>query len=88
MPRFLDVVIDTATAILKKIGAGAIADGFTLRDLHQKRWSRLTDRDQVAAGLELLVDHHWLSVRPVVTGGRQKDTYQISPYALNGNCQN
>jgi uncharacterized protein DUF3987 len=46
-----------AQAILTKIREGELQDGFTAREVHQHDWSGLTDRDQVQAGLNLLVEH-------------------------------
>jgi hypothetical protein len=72
----------TATAILKRIRKGELEDGFTLRDIHQKDWSNLSDREQVQHGLDLLVDFEWLSETKIKTGGRPKTIYGINPRAL------
>ncbi len=71
-----------AKAILARIRKGEIADGFTLRDVHQKGWANLTDRDQVKAGLDLLCDLDWLVAKIEQTGGRPRTTYSINPGAL------
>ena len=41
---------------MKRIRAGDLLDGFTGRDVHRRQWAHLTEREQVAAGLVLLVD--------------------------------
>jgi hypothetical protein len=69
----------TAAAILAHIRNGDLADGFTLRDIHQRDWSALTDREQVQAGLDLLLDLDWLAVEKIATGGRPKILYRINP---------
>ena len=70
-----------AKAILTHIQKGQIEDRFTARDIHQKRWSKLTDRGQVQAGLNLLCDLDWIAPqeqRP--TGaGRHTICYRINP---------
>lgn len=66
----------TAKAILKRILHRELVDGFTLRDIHQKDWANLTDREQVKAGLD------WLAANLEKTGGRNKTTYAINPGAL------
>lgn len=68
-----------ASAILKRIRAGDITDGFSARDVHQKGWANLSDRDQVGTGLNLLVDLDWLSPQIVQTGGRPRTVYAINP---------
>jgi putative DNA primase/helicase len=47
---------DTARTILSKIWDGNLPPGFSARDIHQREWSRLTIRDDVQAGLDLLVE--------------------------------
>jgi Protein of unknown function (DUF3987) len=71
-------------AILNRIKAGELTDGFTARDVHQRNWSGLTERDWVQAGLDLLVDLDYLAAttdRPSERGGRPKTTYAINPRA-------
>jgi Protein of unknown function (DUF3987) len=69
-------------AILNRIRAGELTDGFTARDVHQRNWSGLTERDWVQAGLDLLVDLDYLAAttdQPGERGGRPKTTYTINP---------
>ncbi|MBA3576626.1 MAG: DUF3987 domain-containing protein [Sphingomonas sp.] len=73
----------TAAAILARIRKAELGDGFTLRDIHQRDWSNLTDRHQVRLGLDLLVDHGWLSAAEISTGGRPKTIYGINPRGLS-----
>jgi hypothetical protein len=72
-------------AILKHIRHGALHDGFTARDVHQRGWAHLTEHEHVVAGLSLLVDLDYLapptpSIGPA--GGRPKVTYLINPRSL------
>jgi hypothetical protein len=74
--------IAAAKAILKHIKNGDLLDRFTARDVHQKGWSHLTEREHVGAGLDLLVDLNYLApeeVGPGPTGGRRTATYFINP---------
>ena len=68
-----------AKAILSRIRAKQLEDGFTARDVHRPRWSRLTDHDQVQAGLNLLCDLDWLAAQSIATAGRSKTAYRINP---------
>jgi hypothetical protein len=80
--------VDAAQAILKHIRKCDLADGFTARDLHQKDWSRLTDRDAVEAGLTMLVDYDWLAEQRRQTHGRGRPTttYAINPRTWDENA--
>jgi hypothetical protein len=74
-----------ARAILTKLRAGGLQDGFTAREVHQHDWSGLTDRDQVQAGLNLLVELHYLAASSAVTlgrAGRPTTTYTANPRGL------
>lgn len=76
------VDVAAATAILDHIRNGDLTDGFTARDVHQKGWSNLTDRDHVQAGLDLLIDLDCIVAAmegPAPYGGRPKVTYTINP---------
>ena len=71
-----------AQAILTKIREGALHNGFTAREVHQHDWSCLTDRDQVQAGLNLLVELHYLAAASAAAserGGRPTTTYTVNP---------
>ena len=71
-----------AEAILTHIRRGELKDGFTARDVHQRGWSRLTEREHVQLGLNLLVDlDHLMEVTSEKTsyGGRPRVTYLINP---------
>jgi hypothetical protein len=71
-----------AKAILAHIKRGDLKDNFTARDVHRHGWAHLTERDQVGAGLSLLVDLD--HVREVANesrskGGRPRIQYIINP---------
>jgi hypothetical protein len=72
-----------AKAILAHIRKEDLADGFSARDVHQRNWSNLSDRDHVQAGLNLLCDLDWLAPvdKRLLTGGRPTIHYSINPRA-------
>ena len=74
-----------AKAILKHIRNGDLSDGFTARDVHQKGWGHLAEREHVGAGLNLLVDLDYLATFVPGKGaqvGRVKVTYLVNPRSL------
>ena len=74
-----------AKAILAKICKGDLRDGFSARDVHRPRWSNLSDREDVQAGLDLLCDLHWTAEeerKPGSKGGRPSTVYRINPTCL------
>jgi len=77
--------LSAAKAILKRIRSGDLTFGFTARDIQQRDWAHLTEREHVAAGLELLLDYDYIaasarSVGPL--GGRPAIRYEINPRGL------
>lgn len=54
---------------------------FTARDVHQKNWAGLSDRDAVASAIEVLTStHHCREVmRRSLTGGRPTISYEWNP---------
>jgi putative DNA primase/helicase len=78
--------VSAAKAILKHIRAGDLTDGFTARDILRHGWAHLTERDQIGAGLNLLVElDHLAAVKsaPIPQGGRPKTTYSINPRSIH-----
>lgn len=76
------IEVMAAKAILARIRAGELMDGFTLRDVHQHRWSNLTEHEWVQAGLNLLAELDYLTTKaigPGQYGGRPKVIYTINP---------
>jgi putative DNA primase/helicase len=68
-----------AHAILARIRKGDLADNFTARDVHQSKWAKLTDREIVQRGLDMLVGADWIQETSVGTGGRPSVKYAINP---------
>lgn len=54
--------IHAAHAIAKKIKAGAIREGMTVRELYRKDWSLLNDPKIVQGGLGLLENLNWIRI--------------------------
>ena len=74
-----------ALAILTKVREGELQDGFTAREVYQHDWSGLTDRKEVQAGLNLLVELHYLAASSAATlgrAGRPTTTYTANPRGL------
>ena len=74
---------DAAKAILDRIRGGDLLDGFTLRDIHQANWKKLSRaHTDIQAALDKLVTLKWLI--PVIQpsgqrGGRPTKVYRINP---------
>jgi hypothetical protein len=74
-----------ANAILQHIRAGDLHEGFTARDILRHGWAHLTDREQIAVGLNLLAEFDYLAPMEAAVGsqgGRPKTTYAIHPEVL------
>jgi hypothetical protein len=77
--------VAAANAILSRIRRGDLINGFTGRDIHQRNWSRLTDREQVKRALIMLQDHNWIASQAVnhAEGGRPTTNYLVNPCGTN-----
>lgn len=76
-----------AAALLAKIKAGKIEDGFTPRQVAQKCWSGLGTPETVRSAADTLVLFDWLRREVVQSGdamgrGRPSERYAINPAAL------
>lgn len=69
----------SAGLLAQRILAGDVRDGFTLRDVYDRHWSGLDNRDEVKEAAEALCDLDWLRPEEVPTDGRTKRQYRISP---------
>ena len=78
----LEGELAAAKAILEHLRAGRLKDGFTARDIQRHDWSHLTEREQIGAGLTLLVELDYLAdvaAPPGPRGGRPKVKHLINP---------
>ena len=74
-----------AHALLAKIRAGKLADGFTPRVVAVKGWAGLASTEAVRKAADMLADYDWLEryvVAPGRAGGRPSESYRIHPQAL------
>lgn len=71
--------VTAAKAIIKHIIKGDLSEGFHAWNVWRPGWSMLSDREQVADALRLLVDYGWLRENRQETGGRPSTTYEINP---------
>lgn len=76
--------MNVARAIARRIQSGDLAGTVRVRDLHRKGWSGLSDRAEIAEGLEVLADFGWLELAHHETGGRLSQVAIINPLAREG----
>jgi putative DNA primase/helicase len=68
-----------AHALASKLRDGSLPEKFTAREVHQKKWSGLTNREAVQDALDTLEDLGWLVSQEEQTGGRPRTRYLINP---------
>jgi hypothetical protein len=86
----LDPVDENAKAILSKIGAGKLPDGFGTGDVKRGGWMGLDTLEQIKAALSRLVDYGWLREyreQPTVSGGRPSVRYLVHPKIFHKNAK-
>lgn len=74
---------DTAQLILDHLLTGKLPSVFSSRDLKRKKWSGLTDEDEVEKGLKTLAEFDWIA--PMAPGpiGRPAKAWQLNPRAIH-----
>lgn len=81
----IDRTVTNATTILRRIKKGDLDPAFSLRDLHQKGWTGLTEASAVRAAAERLEAHHFLRIehRQNPRGGRPTEVCTVNPKILH-----
>jgi putative DNA primase/helicase len=77
-----------AAALLAKIKAGIVPDGFKPADVYLKGWAHLGTPEDTHAAIGMLCDLHHLrriETPPGIKGGRPAITYLINPATKGGN---
>ena len=76
----------SAAMLARWIERGALADGFTAREVRRKGWRHLATDAEVSAALEWLEGEAWLQAvepMPSIAGGRRTVRYHIHPEIAN-----
>jgi len=78
-----------AAALLGKVKAGLVKDGFKVKDVQQKGWAGLSTTDDVRKAASMLAVYDWLRVEVVQSGdamgrGRPSETFRIHPCLKSG----
>jgi hypothetical protein len=68
-----------AHALAKRLLAGELASGFTLRNIYMKGWHHLASREEAQEAVELLEDLDWIRGTRERTGGRPTMRYDVNP---------
>ncbi|HLF95584.1 MAG TPA: YfjI family protein, partial [Methylococcaceae bacterium] len=74
--------VAAAKAIIHRLRKGDLARTFSSRDVWRPGWALLSDREQVADALRLLVELDWLAVSKRETEGRTATVYEANPTGL------
>lgn len=75
-----DIATRAAAELAKKIKAGKVQDGFTLRDIYRNGWHLLDKKEIVQEACRELVEANWLRQETVEIPGRQpKEAFRINP---------
>lgn len=73
--------MESAREIIKHIRRGKIKDGMTTREIQRPQWSKITCSEEVKAGLAVLEEYDWLTVKKVANahGGRPQEFVKLNP---------
>jgi len=71
-----------AKTVIERIRKGDLPGTLAARDVYRKGWGGLVEPERVHDALRLLVDHDYLAIKTLDTGGRVATVYEINPRAL------
>lgn len=71
--------VDSANSLLKKIKAGLLKNGSTIREIYSHHWSNLSSSEEVKTGLEVLEMHGYIKIEKKSSIGRPTETIIINP---------
>jgi hypothetical protein len=74
--------IEASGDLAEHIRRGDLGSEFALRQVQQKGWSGLTERDTIKAGLDMLVDMDWLHEKTEQSSGRPRTRYIVNPRVM------
>jgi hypothetical protein len=77
----LDVATVAAKSLLDRIDLGDVEHGAKVREIYRNQWSSLTTPEEVAAAIDVLVEHGWTrraTVKPK-GGGRPSEVLHVHP---------
>jgi hypothetical protein len=66
------------TLILNRFRDGSLTSPFTVRDIHRKGWSGLSNRVRIEATLNAMAEVGFVTRREMETGGRPTAEYTIN----------
>lgn len=78
----MDNSVEGAKSILRHIKKGDLGAIFTRQELHQKKWSGLTELQQVIDATERLEAHRYLRITKAETGGRPSIVCTVNPKVI------
>jgi hypothetical protein len=77
----LDVATVAAKSLLDRIDLGDVEHGAKVREIYRNQWSLLTTPEEVAAAIDVLVEHGWTrraTIKPK-GGGRPSEVLHVHP---------
>ena len=75
--------LKAAQALAEKIEAGQVVDGFTPRDVYNKNWHALTNKEAVREATSELIAAGWIREEKIKTGGRPSTRFRLNPKIMD-----
>jgi len=73
--------MESARALLERIQAGDLSDGFSIREVyHSRHWSKLDTMEKVTTGVKILEEFGWVRCESLKSGGRPSTSVRIHPH--------
>ncbi len=77
--------MESARALLERIQAGDLSDGFSIREVyHARHWSKLDSMEKVTNGVKILEEYGWVRCESLKSGGRPSMIVRLHPQLKKG----
>ena len=73
-----------AERLAKKIEAGEVKDGQTIRDIYRNGWQGLNTVERVQFAIDELAKLNWVRIETKETGGRPSEVLRLHPDLRGG----
>jgi Protein of unknown function (DUF3987) len=74
-----DPAMERARALLRRLRAGEVKDGASIRDVYRRNWTKLATSEEVKSAARILEEYGWIRIETIKTNGRSTTSVRLHP---------